>query len=143
VLDRFLLSNNIELSIFLEWQKNLLTPINFQFISIIAPELVEISFFNFNYIFKYYGDFIYFVQSNTISEVYFLPVLLIPHTIFYIFYFLLFLVFSFSPYKSHSKEESIIDYDYLVLSGGIESEKEIANCDDIVTIIVVILYIFG
>lgn len=55
----------------------------------------------------------------------------------------MFLSFFFSSYNSATKEESTIDSDYIVLSGSVESEKEITSYDDTILVLVIIFYIFG
>ena len=44
---------------------------------------------------------------------------------------------------SLTKEEASADTDYLLMSASIESEKEIGSFDDIILVMVVLLYVFG
>lgn len=65
------------------------------------------------------------------------------HIIFFIFFTTIFLILFFSFYSNQNNEENIIDFDYLNTNILVESEKEITSIDDILILIIPILYIFG
>jgi len=68
--------------------------------------------------------------------------MLIPHFLIIILFVLLFLVVFFSYYNSSTREETIIDHDYLIANATVESEEEIGSIDDIFLSIVFISFIF-
>lgn len=75
--------------------------------------------------------------ENTIN-----PVLLVPHFLFYwLFVFYFFYVF-FSYYTTSSKEESLIDHDFLIANVTVESEEEIGSIDDILIGSSLLVFIF-
>lgn len=70
------------------------------------------------------------------------PVILVPHFLFYwLFVFYFFYIF-FSYYTSSSKEESLIDHDFLIANVTVESEEEIGSIDDILIGSSLLVFIF-
>ena len=56
---------------------------------------------------------------------------------------LIFICFYFNYFLTPTKEEALIDNDYLINSMGIEAEKEITAFDDIILAAIILIYIFG
>jgi hypothetical protein len=75
--------------------------------------------------------------ENTIN-----PVILIPHVLFYWCFIFYFFYMFFSYYNSSTKEESIIDQDFLVANVTVESEEEVGAIDDILIGTSVIVFVF-
>jgi hypothetical protein len=70
------------------------------------------------------------------------PVVLVPHFLFYwLFVFYFFYIF-FSYYTTSSKEESLIDHDFLIANVTVESEEEIGSIDDILIGSSLLVFIF-
>lgn len=53
-----------------------------------------------------------------------------------------FILFYFSFFNSASKEEAVVDFDFLSASLTVEAEKEITAIDDILMGLVIVVYIF-
>jgi hypothetical protein len=53
------------------------------------------------------------------------------------------LILYVSFYTSSSKEENLIDNDYMLANLTIEAEEEIACIDDLIFTFILIFYIFG
>jgi hypothetical protein len=77
------------------------------------------------------------------SEVFFSPVILLPQLLFLIFLAVIFINFYFSHFLSYTKEESMIDNDYLVCFFSTEAEKEISSFDDMILGSAILFYVFG
>lgn len=69
--------------------------------------------------------------------------MLLPQLLFVVYVAFFFSAFYFSFYSTSSKEESVIDADYLAFSTTVESEKELGSLDDMLMPIVIFLYTFG
>ena len=143
-LDNYISINNNHNAYVNEWLNSIFISKNSEFIWLYHPELV----WTFNLLNTYY-HLLYstneqsFIFNNIICESNVFACTLFLHLIFFIFFISIFLVLFFTFYSNQNNDESLIDFDYLNTSILIESEKEITAIDDILVLIVPILYVFG
>ena len=143
-LDKLIYINNSHNPFINNWLNNVLSSNNNVFIWIYHPELI----WNFESISNYY-NFLYttneqpYIYNNIINESSILSFTLFIHLIFLIFFISIFLILFFSIYSNQNNDENIIDFDYLNINILVESEKEITSIDDILILIIPIIYIFG
>jgi hypothetical protein len=71
------------------------------------------------------------------------PIIMLPQFFFLVYSALIFISFYFNYFLTPTKEEALIDNDYLINSMGIEAEKEITAFDDIILAAIILIYIFG
>lgn len=92
---------------------------------------------------SYFSKFFISLNDNTVTEVLPTPIILLPQFLFILYFVLIFISFYFNYFSSASKEESLIDADYLISSATVEAEKEITAFDDMILGFVVLVYLFG
>lgn len=126
------------------WFKNLLSSKESSLIILYHPELC---FINLNYLnniyFEQLSSLFFSIFELSVSESFISPIILLPQLLLLFFFVLIFLNFYFSYFSNYSKDENIIDADYLAANLSVESEKEISSFDDMILGLVVLLYIFG
>jgi hypothetical protein len=83
------------------------------------------------------------IIQHTGAQTLLTPTMLLPQLLFLTYSSFLFVAFYFSFYSTSSKEESVIDSDYLVAGTTVEAEKEIGSLDDMLMPLVVFIYVFG
>jgi len=83
------------------------------------------------------------LYESTLIEAINSPIILFPQIFFIIYLMLIFISFYFNYFVSPTKEESLIDNDYLISSVVVEAEKEITAFDDIILAMIILIYIFG
>jgi len=71
------------------------------------------------------------------------PIIMLPQFFFIIYFALIFISFYFNYFLTPTKEEALIDNDYLINSMTVEAEKEISAFDDMILAAIVIMYVFG
>jgi hypothetical protein len=71
------------------------------------------------------------------------PIIVVPQFLFLVYAALLFISFYFNYFLSPTKEESLVDNDYLISSMVVEAEKEITAFDDMILAAIILMYIFG
>jgi len=71
------------------------------------------------------------------------PIIMIPQFLILVYSALIFISFYFNYFVTSTKEESIVDNDYLISSVTVEAEKEITAFDDIILAVIILIYIFG
>jgi hypothetical protein len=96
-----------------------------------------------NFSYKYSTDFFLTILNNNNIEVFFSPIISVVEIFFFFFLITVFISFYFSNFLSMSKEETLIDNDYLLSSAFVESEKEISSVDDIILVLISFIFIFG
>lgn len=69
-------------------------------------------------------------------------VMYLPQYILSIYIIIAFFVLFFNLYTSSTKEESIVDQDYLIALSLIEAEEEISSFDDILGALLFFIYVF-
>lgn len=92
---------------------------------------------------SYIGNIFFSIYDRVESEGFLLPIMLFPQLIIIVFFGYLLVILYLSYFTSLTKEEASADTDYLLMSASIESEKEIGSFDDIILVMVVLLYVFG
>lgn len=126
------------------WFKNILSSKESSVIFIFHPELCFININFIQYLFSFQTSSVLFsIFDLANSESFLTPVILLPQLLLLFFFTLVFLNFYFSYFSSYSKDESIVDSDYLISSLSVESEKEITSYDDMLLGLVILLYVFG
>jgi hypothetical protein len=113
------------------------------YIFIYNPELLFIKGQIINDYSSYFSKFFIILNETAIVESFITPIIILPQFIFITYFIILLISFYFNYFSSSTKEESLIDVDYLVTSGTIEAEKEITAFDDMILTFVVLTYIFG
>jgi hypothetical protein len=68
---------------------------------------------------------------------------MIPQFLILTYSGLIFISFYFNYFLTPTKEESLVDNDYLISSVTVEAEKEITSFDDIILAVIILIYIFG
>jgi len=71
------------------------------------------------------------------------PIIIIPQFFFLTYSALIFISFYFNYFLTPTKEESLIDNDYLINSMTVEAEKEITAFDDMILATIILIYVFG
>ena len=144
ILDLYTQLNLFKLPYNDEWFRSMLSSKDLTLTLIYHPELC---FINLNYIqdlyFNQLSSIVFSIFDIATSESFISPVILFPQLLLLFFFSIFFLNFYFTFFSSYTKDESIIDSDYLVSSGSVEAEKEITSYDDIILGLVILLYIFG
>jgi len=105
------------------------------------PELIVVDLEKSNALF--FGNLFFSIYEKAETEGFLLPIMLFPQLIILVFFSYLLVIFYLSYFTSLTKEEASADTDYLLMSSSIESEKEIGSFDDIILVMVVLLYVFG
>jgi hypothetical protein len=113
------------------------------YIYIYNPELVFLKKKLLGRYFWYFSKISISLNETVIFELISSPIIMFPQFLIVIYFATIFIVFYFNFYSSSTKEESIIDADYLVSSTAVEAEKEITAFDDIILGFVVLVYLFG
>jgi len=83
------------------------------------------------------------LNESVLVEAISTPIIILPQFIFIVYFTILFISFYFNYFLSSTKEEALIDADYLIMSSTVEAEKEITAFDDMILAFVVLIYIFG
>jgi len=125
------------------WYRSILISSNTLYLFIYNPELVFIRKQLFSANLPYFSDLFFILNEHSINELIFSPILMLPQFIFLLYFVFIFISFYFNYFSSLSKEESLVDADYLICSSIVESEKEITAFDDMILGFVVLIYIFG
>jgi hypothetical protein len=71
------------------------------------------------------------------------PIIMVPQFLFLTYTALIFISFYFNYFLTPTKEEALIDNDYLINSMTVEAEKEITAFDDMILATIVLIYVFG
>jgi hypothetical protein len=71
------------------------------------------------------------------------PIIMVPQFLFISYFAIIFISFYFNYFLTPTKEESLIDNDYLINSMTVESEIEITAFDDMILAVIVLIYVFG
>jgi hypothetical protein len=105
-------------------------------------EIIKSGFKN-STLFPFMSEFIFPLYNLVDMESVLLPVMLFPQFILTIYFVGLIIVFYFSFFTSSTKEESLIDADFMLTSTAVESEEEIGSFDDMIIAGIMFVYIFG
>jgi len=95
-----------------------------------------------NYL-PYLSNLFFILNENTLVESFTSPIIMIPQFLFLVYSALIFISFYFNYFLTPTKEESLVDNDYLINSMTVEAEKEITAFDDMILAVIVLIYVFG
>ncbi len=144
ILDQYVTMSLFKFPYSSEWLRSILSSKESSLILIYHPELcfVKSKVFYDYYIF-FFSNLSFSLYDLIESEIFFSPVILLPQLLFLIFLSVIFINFYFSHFLSYTKEESMIDSDYLVCFFSTEAEKEISSFDDMILGSAILFYVFG
>jgi hypothetical protein len=143
LLDTYIISSLSKVLVLDKWYRSVLASSNTFYIFIYNPELIFLKKQLLGDYLPYFSKFFIALNENAVTEVISSPVVLFPQFLFIVYFTLIFISFYFNYFSSASKEEALIDADYLVSSSTVEAEKEITAFDDMILGFVVLIYIFG
>ena len=83
------------------------------------------------------------IQYLLDSETLLTAVMLFPQYLFCLFLAAVTFVFYFNYYSTSTKEESIVDHDYLIANSTLDAEEEIGSLDDILLGFLIFFYVFA
>jgi len=107
------------------------------------PEFIIISnSFIKSFVLPFSGQIDFLITSMYNSENTLNPFVLLPHILFFYFFIFYFFSIFFSYYNSSTKEESLIDHDFLITNVTVESEEEIGALDDIFMGSILLIFLF-
>jgi phosphotransferase system glucose/maltose/N-acetylglucosamine-specific IIC component len=107
------------------------------------PEFIIISnSFIKSFVLPFSGQIDFLITSMYDSENTLNPVVILPHILFFYFFVFYFIYIFFSYYSSSTREESLIDHDFLIANVTVESEEEIGAIDDILIGSVLLVFLF-
>jgi hypothetical protein len=92
---------------------------------------------------KFFSNLFFILNENTLIESFSSPIFILPQFFFLVYSALIFISFYFNYFLTPTKEESLIDNDYLINSMTVEAEKEITAFDDMILATIVLIYVFG
>lgn len=144
VLDEFLCNLVLKLPYDEHWYRLLLSSQESSLVLIYHPELILLkegiknSFLN-----PYFTSYFTPLFSLMVHDSILLPVMLFPQFILLLMFFAFGLCFYISYFTTPTKEENLVDQDYMLANTTIEAEEEIASIEDILIGIAIIFYIFG
>jgi hypothetical protein len=92
---------------------------------------------------KFFSNLFFILNETTLIESFSSPVFVLPQFFFLTYSALIFISFYFNYFVSSTKEEALIDNDYLINSMTVEAEKEISAFDDMILAAIILMYIFG
>lgn len=144
MLDIYVNSNIFQYSLSDDWSNNFLTRKESTILIVNHPELI---FFKNQIYRNFFENFLTDIDPTILNHLQkkslVSSLLLVPQLISLILLCLIFIIIFFSFFSTLSKEESIIDSDYLYVNSTVESEKEIGSLDDIIMPFICLIFIFG
>lgn len=105
-------------------------------------ELIKAGYKN-SLIYPYISEILFPIYNLLDSESIIMPVLIFPVYILIVYFIGLFIMLYFSFFSSSTKEENLIDSDFVIASSTVESEEEVSSFEDILPGLVLLIYIFG
>jgi hypothetical protein len=126
-----------------DWFKNYLTSVDTNSTLYYYPELININnsvFYDLLFSYTSYERVIieYLLNSENLLT----SVMLFPQYILFIMLIAVLFALYFQFFTTGSKEESIIDQDYLTSSNLLEAEEEISALDDVLGALIIFVYVF-
>jgi hypothetical protein len=113
------------------------------YIFIYNPELLFVKKQLFSENLQYMSNLFLILGDNVLLESFTSPIIMIPQFFFIVYSALIFISFYFNYFLTPTKEEALIDNDYLINSMTVELEKEITAFDDMILATIILIYIFG
>ena len=141
IMDLFLNSSLVKNYFTDSWFRNFISSQEMSLFVINHPELFLIEM-NKNSSF-YYLSYFFTIFEKLESESWLLPVMLVPQLLSLVFFAYILIIFYLSYFTTLTKEESSVDTDYFLIATSVEAEKEIGSFDDIILVMIVLLYVFG
>lgn len=144
ILDTYFINQFFNLFYNNDWYRNILISKETSLLFIYHPEMLFVNLEYLNYLYNNNLSTIFIsIIENNIAESFLTPIMNFFQILGLIYFISIFINFYFSYYNSSTKEESLIDSDYLTSSLLTESEKEIGAMDDMLLALMVLVYIFG
>lgn len=125
------------------WYRSILMSHDATYIFIYNPELIFLKKQLISSYVPFFSNLFLILNEGVIVESLTSPVIIIPQFLFLVYSALIFISFYFNYFVSPTKEESVIDNDYLINSMTVESEKEITAFDDMILATIILIYVFG
>jgi len=113
------------------------------YIFIYNPELLFIKKQLLQDYLPFMSNLFFILNENVLVESLTSPIIMIPQSFFLVYSALIFISFYFNYFLTPTKEESLIDNDYLINSMTVEAEKEITAFDDMILVTIILIYVFG
>jgi hypothetical protein len=113
------------------------------YIFIYNPELLFLKKQLISAYLPYLSNLFFILNENTLVESFSSPIIMVPQFLFLVYSALIFISFYFNYFLTPTKEESLIDNDYLINSMTVEAEKEITAFDDMILAVIILIYTFG
>ena len=125
------------------WFKSISFSSQYSLILFNMPEFIIISnSFIKSFVLPFSGQIDFLITSMYNSENTLNPVVMLPHILFFYFFIFYFFSIFFSYYNSSTKEESLIDHDFLITNVTVESEEEIGSLEDILMGSFLLIFLF-
>jgi hypothetical protein len=134
---------NFKLPLLDSWYKSILMSNDSTYIFIYNPELLFIKKQLFSENLQYVSNLFLILGDNVLLESFTSPIIMIPQFFFIVYSALISISFYFNYFLTPTKEEALIDNDYLISSMTVESEKEITAFEDMILATIILIYIFG
>jgi hypothetical protein len=83
------------------------------------------------------------INLKETQEAFIRPAFVFIHFLFLTYLILLLIIFYFSYFSSSVLEENTIDTDFLTAGLIVEGEKELGSIDDMISGVIIFIYIFG
>jgi len=144
LLDDFIKNTSVKKNFFFDnWLKSFLTNWGNNVSLLFFPELYSLLLSKNNFLELNRTDDYLVINELTSTESYIFIFNQILDFLFLFFSTILILVLYFSYYNHSTKENNLIDSNFLSSSILVESEKEIASLDDLILSSIILIYIFG
>jgi hypothetical protein len=143
LLDYYLFLSNFKLPFLDSWYKSILMSNDSTYIFIYNPELLFLKKQLISNYLPYLSNLFFILNEGMLVESFSSPIIMIPQFLFLVYSALIFISFYFNYFLTPTKEESLIDNDYLINSMTVEAEKEITAFDDMILAVIILIYTFG
>jgi len=108
------------------------------------PEIIQAyTAINNNFVINYSNYVVEYSMNLLMKENMIRPTLTLIQLSFIIFIIFLGVLLYFTFFTSPTKEENLVDNDFMIAGITIEAEEEIASMDDTIIAFGVVLYVFG
>lgn len=136
-------SSLIKLPYFDSWHRFLFASHEPSLLLVYHPEILFYKTNIENNFFYFFTDFVYLIYNQINGETFMSPFILFVQLLFVLLLLTIVVSFYFSNYSSFTKEEVTIDTDYLLAGAFVESEKEISSFDDVLLLVIILIFLFG
>ena len=139
----YLFLENFKLPLLDSWYKLILMSSDSTYIFIYNPELLFLKKQLLHEYLPLLSNLFFILNEGVLLESTVSPIIMIPQFLFLVYSALIFISFYFNYFLTPTKEEALVDNDYLINSMTIEAEKEITAFDDMILATIILIYIFG